>query len=126
MNEATFDLLTRICEKCGGRCCYYAKPPLTEERISILLDNGISFDDIIFHSYRMLDTKSSGFCVAFCDGKCKVQSVKPETCVAGPFTFDIKNGRLEIYLKKDRICELVTFLEKPSRCLSGTVRSCIT
>jgi uncharacterized protein len=111
MNQKTFDILTGICEKCGGRCCYYAHPPLTEERISILLDNGITFDEIQFGSYRRLDVKSTGFCIGYRDGKCRVQGVKPETCVAGPFTFDVRNGKLEIYLKKERICELVTFLK---------------
>jgi len=111
MNQLTFDLLTKICDKCGGRCCYFAKPPLTEERISILLENGISFDDIVFGEHRMLDCKSTGFCIGYSGGRCRVQQVKPETCVAGPFTFDIKNGKLEIYLKKDRICDLVSFLK---------------
>jgi Fe-S-cluster containining protein len=111
MNQLTFDLLTKICDKCGGRCCYYAKPPLTEERISILVENGISIDDVVFREHRMLDCKSTGFCVGYSEGRCRVQQVKPETCIAGPFTFDVKNDKLEIYLKKDRICELVTFLK---------------
>lgn len=111
MNQITYDLLTQICDKCGGRCCYFAKPPLTEERISILLENGMTLDDIVFGTYRKLDCKSTGFCVGFKDGRCRVQHVKPETCVAGPFTFDIRNDKLEIYLKQERICELVAFLK---------------
>lgn len=110
MNQITFDLLTKICMKCGGRCCYYAKPPLTEERITILLENGMTFNDIVFGTYRKLDCKSTGFCVGFKDGKCRVQPVKPETCVAGPFTFDVRGDKLEIYLKKERMCDLVSFL----------------
>src|SRR5690554_4883035 len=105
MNQITYDLLTKICDKCGGRCCYYAKPPLTEERISILLKNGATFDDILFHSYRKLDCKSTGFCIGYDNGRCRFQAVKPETCVAGPFTFDIQNGMLEIYLKHERLCD---------------------
>lgn len=40
--------------------------------------------------------------------KCKIHVVKPETCVAGPVTFDInKNSqKIEWYLKTDRICSL--------------------
>jgi len=110
MNQITSDLLTQICDKCGGRCCYFAKPPLTEERISILLENGMTFDDILFHSYRKLDCKSTGFCVGFKDGRCRVQHVKPETCVAGPFTFDVKGEELQIFLKQERICDLAAFL----------------
>jgi Fe-S-cluster containining protein len=111
MNQITYDLLTQICTKCGGRCCYYSKPPLTEERISILLENGITFDDIKFGDHRQLDCRSTGFCVGYSEGRCRVQNVKPETCQAGPFTFDVQNGKLEIFIKKDRICELVTFLK---------------
>lgn len=112
MNQITYDLLTKICDKCGGRCCYFAKPPLTEERISILLENGMTFDDILFQSYRKLDCKSTGFCVGYKDGRCTVQGVKPETCVAGPFTFDVRGDMLEIYIKKERLCEMVTFLRE--------------
>lgn len=111
MNQMTMDLLTKICDKCGGRCCYYARPPLTEERISILIENGVTFDEIMFREHRMLDCKSTGFCVGYKDGRCRLQQVKPETCVAGPFTFDICDGKLEIHLKKERICDLVAFLK---------------
>jgi Fe-S-cluster containining protein len=111
MNQATNDLMAKICDKCGGRCCYYARPPLTEERISILLDNGMTLDDVRFREHRSLDCKSTGFCVGFSDGRCRVQHVKPETCTAGPFTFDVRNGNLEIFLKKERICDMVSFLK---------------
>lgn len=111
MNQATYDLLTKICDRCGGRCCYYARPPLTEERISILLENGISLDDVLFREHRTLDCKSTGFCVGFSDGRCRLQNVKPETCSAGPFTFDVRGGKLEIHIKRERICELVSFLK---------------
>jgi Fe-S-cluster containining protein len=84
---------------------------LTEERISILLDNGMTLDDIMFREHRSLDLKSTGFCVGYSDGRCRVQHVKPETCAAGPFTFDVRNGNLEIFLKRERICDLVAFLK---------------
>jgi Fe-S-cluster containining protein len=71
----------------------------------------MTFDDILFREHRMLDCKSTGFCIGYKDGRCRIQQVKPETCVAGPFTFDICNGKLEIYLKKERICDLVAFLK---------------
>ncbi len=29
-------------------------------------------------------------CIFFCDGKCSIHSIKPETCQAGPFTFDME------------------------------------
>jgi Fe-S-cluster containining protein len=44
--------------------------------------------------------------------RCMVHSVKPETCVAGPITFDINfhTGMLEFYLKKKCICEYADVL----------------
>jgi len=38
--------------------------------------------------------------------KCKIHPVKPETCVAGPVTFDInlEAGKIEWFLKTEKIC----------------------
>lgn len=40
--------------------------------------------------------------------KCLVHPVKPETCVAGPITFDInkQSSNVEWYIKMERICPL--------------------
>jgi len=51
-----------------------------------------------------------GYCI-FYDKKtrkCQIHPVKPETCVAGPITFDInaKNGKIEWFLKMEKICPL--------------------
>ena len=47
-----------------------------------------------------------------------VHSVKPETCVAGPITFDINlhKGIVEFFLKKPEICAYagVLFKDKPA------------
>jgi hypothetical protein len=47
-----------------------------------------------------------------------VHPVKPETCVAGPITFDInfRTGMVEFYLKKRNICEYagILFEDKPA------------
>jgi len=89
-----------------------AMPPLTEKRIDILLANGVSRDNIEIKGYKRLRLKPDGFCVLFQDGKCSVHSVKPETCVAGPFTFDVKGRILQIFLKKPSICPMVKVLKK--------------
>jgi Fe-S-cluster containining protein len=89
-----------------------AMPPLTEKRIDILLANGVSPDNIEIKGYKRLRLKPDGFCVLFQDGKCSVHSVKPETCVAGPFTFDLKGTILQIFLKKPSICPMVEVLKK--------------
>ena len=53
---------------------------------------------------------SDGYCV-FHDKKtkkCVIHPVKPETCVAGPITFDmnVKTGKIEWFVKMERICQL--------------------
>jgi len=44
----------------------------------------------------------------------RVHSVKPETCRAGPVTFDVnfKTRKVEFYLKKGSICALAEVLYK--------------
>lgn len=96
-----------------------AMPPLTEKRIDILLANGVSPDSIEIDGYKRLRLKPDGFCVLFQDGKCSIHSVKPETCVAGPFTFDVKGTILQIFLKKPSICPMVEVLKKDSKAYEG-------
>jgi len=56
------------------------------------------------------EERSDGFCILFdpSSGLCRAHPVKPETCVAGPITFDInrKEGKIEWYLKAEKICPL--------------------
>jgi Fe-S-cluster containining protein len=61
-------------------------------------------------SYTFPKRDVNGCCV-FYDKKtrkCLVHPVKPETCVAGPITFDInlKSQKIEWYLKMEKICAL--------------------
>jgi Fe-S-cluster containining protein len=53
--------------------------------------------------------------------KCRIHSVKPETCVAGPVTFDInlKTGRIEWFLKTEKICPLVGALYRDKNVLNS-------
>jgi uncharacterized protein len=90
-----------------------AHPPLTDERIRILTENEISNDNIEFVGYKRLKVRTDNMCVMFKEnGLCAIHGIKPETCVAGPFTFDVKEGIIEIYLKKETICPLVTVLKQ--------------
>ncbi len=64
----------------------------------------------INENYCHPDADDEDFC-AFFDkgtGKCSVHPVKPETCKAGPVTFDInlRTGRVEWFLKKGSVCAL--------------------
>lgn len=108
------DSLSRACGECSihGGCCFEARPPLSQKRIDILLENGVLPEEIEFAGYSRLKLKPDGFCVMFEDGKCRIHGIKPETCVAGPFTFDVKRKILQIYLKRESICPMVALLEQ--------------
>ena len=105
MDSSILYSLSRACAKCdiGGRCCFEARPPLTEERIRILMDNGFALTRSIGSGPGIRGGhRADGFCTLFKDGRCSIHSVKPETCIAGPFTFDVKGAVLEVYLKRRR------------------------
>jgi len=55
-----------------------------------------------------------GYCIFFekATKKCNIHPVKPETCVAGPITFDINHetGKIEWFLKTEKICQLAAAL----------------
>ena len=112
MDEDLCQALSRACDDChlAGGCCFEARPPLSQKRIDILMENGDSADAIEFVGYKRLRLRQDGFCVLFRDGKCSIHDIKPETCVAGPFTFDIEDDMLQIFLKRESICPMVRFL----------------
>jgi Fe-S-cluster containining protein len=113
--------LSQACNECHlvGGCCFDARPPLSQERIDILLKNGVSADAVEFAGYKRLRLKPDGFCVLFQDGKCSIHSIKPETCVAGPFTFDMKGNILQIFIKRESICPMVRFLKANRKAFDG-------
>ncbi len=102
-----------VCSKCKIYCCQDAKPPLTEIRKKILnqflevqkikIDHPFAkeeysypaVDEFLYCNFFNKETK-----------KCLVHSVKPETCVSGPITFDVnfKTKKIEYFLKKSEIC----------------------
>jgi len=53
--------------------------------------------------------------------KCRVHPVKPETCVAGPVTFDInlKTGKIEWFLKTEKICPLAGAIYRDKNVLNS-------
>lgn len=112
MKDDFCDAISRACDRCSlkGGCCRDARPPLTKERIDILMAAGVSEDAIEFAGYSRLKVGPDGYCVLFKDKRCSVHSIKPETCVAGPFTFDMKESTLQIFLKRPEICPMVDLL----------------
>jgi len=121
MREDLCEALSHACSECHlqGGCCFEARPPLSQERIDILRENGVSMDAVEFVGYKRLCLKQDGFCVLFQDGKCSIHSIKPETCVAGPFTFDIVDDVLQIFLKRESICPMVRFLKANRQAYDG-------
>jgi hypothetical protein len=121
MDENLCEALSQACNECHlvGGCCFEARPPLSQERIDILLKKGVSADAVEFAGYSRLRLKPDGFCVLFQDGKCSIHSIKPETCVAGPFTFDIKGDTLQIFIKRESICPMVRFLKANRKAYDG-------
>jgi Fe-S-cluster containining protein len=102
-----------VCGKCKIICCRDAKPPVSESRKKIIKEymekqkinigkpftketySYPSVDETLLCKFNSKETK-----------KCMVHSVKPETCRAGPITFDInfKTKKVEWFLKKSEIC----------------------
>lgn len=105
------------CSKCKTNysCCNETTPPITSERRktieAYLKENRISVvKPFAKTEYVFPRVSEDGYCV-FHDKttkKCLVHPVKPETCVAGPITFDInvKSKKIEWYLKREKICPL--------------------
>jgi hypothetical protein len=49
----------------------------------------------------------------FCNAnRCSIHSIRPETCRAGPFTFDVKGDVIEIFLKYEAICPVVRLIRE--------------
>ena len=112
-NDVTITCNFDVCSKCKSICCIDAKPPLTINRKKILQEylkkQGIYFEKPFAakeYTYPSVDDKA--YCGFFNKqtGKCIVHPVKPETCVAGPITFNINffTRKIEWYLKTKELC----------------------
>lgn len=109
-----------VCSQCATSCCISARPPLTQRRIEIiqthLQKQKIPIKNPFakaHYAYPKEDREK--YCI-FNDrktGKCQIHAVKPETCVAGPITFDIntQTQKIEWHLKKESICPLAGKLQ---------------
>ena len=121
MEDYLCEAISQACSEChlDGGCCFEARPPLSRERFDILQKNGVAEEAVEFAGYTRLRLKQDGFCVLFKNGKCSIHSIKPETCIAGPFTFDIKDKVLQIFLKRESICPMVRFLKANRKAYDG-------
>jgi Fe-S-cluster containining protein len=104
-----------VCCECKLGCCQDVKPPLTSERREIIENHlkkkGITPQNLFIEAgYCFPAVDAIGFCV-FYDKRtreCLVHPVKPETCRAGPVTFDInlRSRKVEWFLKTAEVCAL--------------------
>jgi len=108
------DEFSTICEHCKSVCCKGARPPVIPRRAHIikeyLLSRKISIEEPFEKSNYTFPREREEYCIFF-DAeriKCLIHSAKPETCVAGPITFDInlKKACIEWYLKTGKSCAL--------------------
>lgn len=102
-----------VCSECKSTCCQDAKPPLSESRKKIIkeylnkqqikADKPFSKES---YSYPSVDEQILCAFYSKRTKRCIVHQVKPETCRAGPITFDIncKTKQVQYFLKKSEIC----------------------
>ncbi len=104
-----------VCKQCQTCCCIDAKPPLTRQREQTITDylhaQKQPAQNVFIHAdYLHPAVDAEGYCTFYNKetGKCLIHTVKPETCRAGPVTFDInlQTRKVEWYLKKAEICLL--------------------
>lgn len=116
----------KVCSECKIHCCQNARPPLTLIRMNIITDylrsQKIQVDNPFNHlEYPFPREDEEGYCIFYdkFTKRCVVHPVKPETCVAGPITFDInkKTGKIEWYLKLEKICPLAGIMNRDKEAL---------
>jgi hypothetical protein len=104
-----------VCSQCKTICCQGANPPLTQKRkriiVNYLEEQNLPAKDVFVQAeYCHPAVDVQDYCIFYNKetGKCRVHAVKPETCKAGPITFDInlKTLKVEWFLKKAEICQL--------------------
>ena len=83
---------------------------MTEPCYRRLVAAGIPPDSFEFAGYRRLKREGHA-CILFVKNRCRFHDVKPETCRAGPFTFDVNDGSIVLFLKKEEVCPLVRMLK---------------
>jgi len=121
-----------VCGNCPKSCCNGARPPLTSKRKEII-QNFLKTNRIFVHNpfqsgeYSFPRETEDGSCILLdkTTKRCRIHPVKPETCVAGPITFDInpETEKIEWFLKIDKICHLAGTLYQDKEALGKHMKS---
>jgi hypothetical protein len=108
------------------------RPPITSERRKVIetylrkekikVENPFARKQYVFPR-----VDADGYCI-FHDKRtklCLIHLVKPETCVAGPITFDIntKTRKIEWHIKMEKICPLAGVVYKNKALLQKHLKS---
>jgi Fe-S-cluster containining protein len=121
-----------VCSNCKTCCCKGARPPITPQRRKTieahLKNQKIRIQNpFVQASYTFPKEDAEGYCIFYNKktGKCLVHLVKPETCVAGPITFDInaESRKIEWHLKMEKICSLAGALYRNRDALKTHLKS---
>jgi Fe-S-cluster containining protein len=112
MNEDWLIHAEEVCRHCGGRCCTDAHPPISEHCYRRLVAEGVPADSFEWRGYRAVRARGDGTCIFCMQNRCSIHGIKPATCRAGPFTFDVKGDVIEIFLKYETICPVVSLLKE--------------
>ena len=116
-----------VCGNCKVTCCQDAKPPLSEDRKKIIKEyikkEKIHIKDpFACEQYSYPATDQDLICGLYDKQtkRCSVHPVKPETCRAGPVTWDInfKTKKLEYHLKMEKICAFAGVLYRDQKQLA--------
>jgi len=122
----------QVCASCKLGCCNGVRPPITAKRKAIIegyLDAEGSKIETPFSErvYTFPRETPDGYCIFFQKDtkRCGVHPVKPETCVAGPVTFDInlQTRKIEWFLKTQAICPLAGKLYKNEKAMLSHMES---
>jgi Fe-S-cluster containining protein len=122
-----------LCENCPKCCCIEARPPVSSKRETKINNyvkaSGLAIENAFEkkNGYTFPRETEGNLCL-FLDKntrKCRIHPVKPETCVAGPITFDInlRTGKIEWFLKTAKICPLAGTLCRNRSELQGHLES---
>lgn len=117
-----------VCSKCNTNyaCCFGTDPPISHKRKRVierfLKENKIPIKNpFVQGEYVFPRKKAEGYCIFFDTKtkKCQIHPVKPETCVAGPITFDMntRSQKIEWYVKMESICPLAGIVYKNGELL---------
>ncbi|MCU0633211.1 MAG: YkgJ family cysteine cluster protein [Methanolinea sp.] len=125
MTQSFEEIAEAICARCGGKCCHEAHPPLSPARVASLRAQGVPLSAFEYTGYTRFRSHENGMCVMCTGGKCRIHAFKPETCVAGPFTFEVRDHTLHLFLKHESLCPLVPYLKGDEKAYTTQYRMAV-